>query len=269
MKRLLLALTIVGMAAVTACEPTTETTALPAPQNLRITGVAHDGTGIVLEWEAVEGAHGYNVYFNGTVLGNTVNTTYTVDSLIGEFTVAAVDENGNAGERAQVVNNYAVTGSATIYERSQEGWSGFYWDPDGSGHTISLNEPTQLDFYLDDFTSGSTNNFRLHLVSPTYNFFGGAFGSDTTWMSADPHTAPADWFPSGEEVAEVAPYDDPADPQRGLAPGDVYFMEVDVNGEIHYAWVKVVNIGANEEEGRLDFEFAFQPIAGFRGLKTR
>ena len=115
MKRLLLALSIVGLAALTACTPTTETTALPAPQNLHIAGVTEDGAGIVLAWDAVEGAHGYNIYYNGTEIGNTVNTTYTVDSLIGEFSVAAVDENGNAGERAEVVSNYAVSGSGTVY----------------------------------------------------------------------------------------------------------------------------------------------------------
>ncbi len=269
MKRILFALSVAALAAGTACNPSTETTALPAPQNLHIAGVTNNGAGIILAWDAVEGAHGYNIYYNGSQIGNTVETTYTVDSLIGEFSVAAVDQDGNAGERAEVVSNYAVTGSGTVYERSQEGWSGFYWDPDGTGHAISLNEPTSLDFYLDDFTSGATNDYRLHFVSPTYNYFGGAFGSDTTWMSSDPHTAVADWFPSGEDVGEVAPYDDPSSPSRGLAPGDVYFMEVDVNGEIHYAWVKVTEIAANGEEGRVDFEYAFQPLANFRGLKTR
>ncbi len=249
-------------------------TPLPAPQNLQISGSTNNGVGIILTWDHVADAYSYNVYYYDSLLGNTVSTQFTVDSLIGLFTVAAVDQDGNEGDRAQPVSNFAVTGSGTLYERSdtQSGHNtAFYWTSDGMGQDVPLGDSTYwpiIDLYIDDFTAGTVVPTLIHFVSPTYDRFdpqGLGFNADTTWLGG-PQLQPSDWFPSPITLQEFIPDDDPANPANGINPGEYYFAEVPINGAVHYVMIKVTNVSS---DGKVDFAYWFQPIPGFRGLKAQ
>ncbi len=275
MKRLIgISTLLLGIVLWSSCTKEIFVVPLPAPQNLRIVGSANNGTGIVLAWDHVADAYSYNVYYYDSLLANTVQAQFTVDSLIGVFSVAAVDQDGNEGDRSQSVSNFAVTGSGTLYERSdtQSGHNtAFYWTTEGMGQDVPLGDSTYwpiIDLYIDDFTAGTVVPTRIHFVGPTYDRFdpqGLGFNADTTWLGG-PQLQASDWFPSPITLQEFVPDDDPANPHNGINPGEYYYAEVPVNGEIHYVMIKVTDVTS---DGRVDFTYNFQPIPGFRGLKAQ
>ena len=59
----------------------------------KVTGTSFDGTTII--WQALDGAIGYNIYYQGRYLATVVGTTEFAPDANGLYTIAAFDGNGN------------------------------------------------------------------------------------------------------------------------------------------------------------------------------
>lgn len=246
------------------CGPGPEAPGIPT--GLEITQAINNGLGVKLEWDAVEEADGYVVLFEGAVIDSVTTETFNDEDPgdVGQYRVKAYAD-GEESDPSDAVSTVPKAGGATIYERSSAGYSCFRWGANGTGATFSIQDPYNgWDFYADDFQAG-TDPLHIHLVSPSYNIAGSPYSTeDTTWISENPvnydtlHVAPTTGY------SEIGPDDDPSNPTEGLNAGEAYVVEAKVDGNTHYAKVKITSIGTEN----IDFSYAFQAVPGFRRLDT-
>ena len=100
----------------------TPPSSLPAPTGLGTSGATD--TGMVLSWQGVQGAAGYNVYRGGTKANGTpvVSTTYTDSGLSPgttySWTVTAVEANGAESPPSAAASGTTTGSAATCYTSS-------------------------------------------------------------------------------------------------------------------------------------------------------
>ena len=240
------------------------------PTNVRITQVINSGLGVKIEWDAVAEADGYKVLFEGTEIGDVAVTYFNDDDPgdVGDYTVKAYTD-GEESSPSDAVSTEPVTGGSVIYERSAAGNSAFGWAANGTGITASLNDPYDgWDFYADDFQAGTTDLVHIHLVSPSWDLDGTPFSTeDTTWISDSPVNYDTLDVAPTTGYSEMGPFEsDPGNPTDGLNAREGYVIDAVVEGNRHYAKVKITAIGPNDN---VDFSYAFQTVPGFRRLDTQ
>ncbi|NPV14700.1 hypothetical protein HPY86_07190 [candidate division WOR-3 bacterium] len=105
-----------------------------------------------------------------TVIGDTTGTGYihNPQGLTGKYQISAIFS-GKEYKSSIILSTIPVyTGSKTIAELDGVGNAGFGWDRDsGTGRTYSIRQREnveKIDFYITDFTTGSTLPF--HIASP-------------------------------------------------------------------------------------------------------
>lgn len=237
------------------------------PTDVRITQTRNDGLGVRLEWDVVADAHGYKVYFEGSEIGDVSSEYFNDDDPgdVGAYRVSSYTDGEESG-LSDAVSTVPVTGGSAIYERSAAGNSAFGWAANGTGTTASLNDPYDgWDFYADDFQAG-TDPVHIHLVSPSYDVDGTPFSTeDTTWISENPVNYDTLDVAPTTGYSEIGPFEnDPGNPTDGLNAGEAYVVEALVDGNRHYAKVRITAIGTTN----VDFSYAFQTVPGFRRLDT-
>uniref|UniRef100_A0A6C0JZY4 Uncharacterized protein n=1 Tax=viral metagenome TaxID=1070528 RepID=A0A6C0JZY4_9ZZZZ len=125
------------------------------PTNLRITGYSIIGTYIAYEtinWDPVYGITSYNIYVNGSLVGNTTQPTYTMPINTNTISVTAIGNNYESEPasltRIASIINYDDACSNTHMFNNNPVSIGCSWIPGGN----------QIQF---DSISGKTYYFKL------------------------------------------------------------------------------------------------------------
>ncbi len=233
---------------------------VPETPNVHTVNVIQNGAGLRFEWDPVENADGYRVYADGNQVYEGTNTYYELTTPAKKVEIVAYNDEG---ESDPWEGDYTpVTGTGEIWERSVSGKPSAYgWDAQGNGASYSILDSTNFsmfDFYLDDFTPGSTLPGEMYFVSPNYNMFGSPFNNTETG------------FAVGTGDVAPAPDGNYATPRtENPVAAQTYFFWIDhsANGwttDDNFVKVKVTSIG---NDGKVTFTYYFQKKGGLRWLK--
>jgi hypothetical protein len=253
-------------------QPTAPT--LGAPQNLKISSI-EKGLGLKLEWDNIEDADGYFVYFVNVKSDTESDTAALAKVIQSEFydlpkptsqtgLPSSIMERGCGdyyvipekieydkvwlGDASETVSSRpAVSKSCVLYERNLPDSCAYGWDENGNGERYSISDATnEWDIYLDDGDSTTTDTAGLYLVSPT-DSVGGNSSPTVNWdatyivISTSENTAPLDITTLFASVEKDG----------------IYYLKVDTD-----YYVKVV-IDSLLDNGII-FNYSFQKLKGFR-----
>lgn len=162
---------------------------LPSPENLAIE------TGVI-SWDAVEGATGYNIYYNYRYFDTVKGSTQYNPSQTGLYWVVAFDDNGNFGSQ------YGEALDVQI-EEGADSISVTY------NYRTSLVQTTCTDVGPGESCIASCGSTSTHLDPPRYSLYlsgGGCSTSDIVeadvFIGTDTYSCTVPTF-SGEVVAQA------------------------------------------------------------------
>lgn len=224
---------------------------LVAPTNLTYS-VASEGTAIVLSWNPSSTPDvTYSVYLGARLLASDItgtSYTHTFDEL-GRYDVVAVRE----GEESDPISFSTATVSGTsdyvyaITDPSPTNPSGFGWNTDGTGQSISVStgDRSKIDMILgDDGGIYYLDSPDLHIGDGNVTYFrtGGVVYGDFVQP-----LLPGD-----------AGYGDAAETHVNNA----FYVALERGARVNYAKVQIVERSGNS----VKFRWEYQRINGLRGL---
>lgn len=240
------------------------------PENFRYTGVTPDGGGLVLAWDEVADADKYIVYSDDTPVDTVTTTTATITVPAKVVKVTSVVDGDESDPATLDVAPVERTGQE-LWERSAEGHSAYGWNTQtGIGDDYSILDATsfsEFDFYLDDLTAGTVNPAEIYFVQPAYNAFGDPFNNVGTGF----HRAGVSYDDLDIGPAPEVNYYEPRS-ENPIVGGVTYVFWVDhanddaLGPDDFFVKVLVTAVGS---DGKVQFEYAFQKIAGLRWVKTK
>lgn len=231
----------------------------------QVTGLSAEGTtdglGIRLTWIPVVNAEGYNVYFDGTLIGEDIVVTAYTDanpSSTGSYTVTAVIGTDEGPESDPVSTAPSAVQNVVLYELNGTEEAGLGWNSStGNAVTYSMADETNrdvIDCYFSNWAAGTAGQYALTSASEV--------GSDpgNTWMPG------AGWRITGISDPLASGLDDvtvvPESPYYNFSDASVGATFAVKTTDNHYALVEVTSIITGT--GRINIRTTFQTVENFR-----
>lgn len=241
--RYLLPVVAAALIAVVSCTPPADVPVVTA------TAIGDGGT-LRLQWAAITGATGYNVYLDGVKTAVT-GTSYDVTTPAAVIEVSATSAGGESDKSDPVNTEIVKTASLTVDNMGGTGDPAFYFNTSGTALAIPLTQAANIDFVLD--TTGIETELRSpDSYDPVYNAKDNA--------SAQATTTDFDTY----DIAEAAGQYNTV---RVLSSGALYSLWIDLTNDgwstdDHFAKMKYEGLAGNT----LTLTFGYQLIGGLRWL---
>jgi fibronectin type 3 domain-containing protein len=271
-----------------------EETKLPAPGNLQ---AEPEGNTVYLHWNSVYGAVSYNIYRDSRHIGEADGASYIDEGLLPGtyyYTVAAVDSNGNEGERSEPVM-VDISESRPPEETKLPAPGNLQAEPEGNTvylHWNSVYGAVSYNVYRNDEGIGKADGAsysEADLAPGTYHYQVAAVDSNGNegelsepvsvtlsvsvptglYAYSDGNTVNLSWNPvsgvshykvyRGESLYELY--------NLGAIEGFTFFDEA-VSPGTYYYWVAAVDSSGNEGERSEPVSVTVLPLAPTPGGDT-